>query len=148
MYALERLTAPKPEWEYAIIYAKGVQPFTIEARDQANIRWIRAESMIEIKVMGIGNPFDPPQPPYQGEGGIPMPAYPGTLVDFTDYVHVDEICRISFFFNTRIKENANLPRKSGILTAEGENQEIAKEREALEEKKEKKAKTKSDMKSV
>lgn len=128
MYALERLTSSKPNWEFAVIYCKGVQPFTIEAKDSANIRWIRDEHLVEIKVNGINNPFDPPREPQPLQDGRIIPGYPGSLVDFVDYVYEEEIARISFFSNTRnVKVNADMPGKSNILTAEGENQATATE---------------------
>lgn len=137
MYALERLTAPHPDWDSAIIYAKGVQPMGVEA-GKLGIRWIRAEQTLVIDGSDVEYPFDPPQQPRQTSDGRVIPGYPGSIADSTTYMHEEEIVRVDFFSNVRkrvVKTVANLPQngEGKLLTAEGETQDVAAERERLVE---------------
>lgn len=127
MYALERLTAPKPEWETAVIYIKGTQPFVVEKKDQGNIEWKRKEQMLVIHQRGIDDPFNPPAPPQELPNGRVIPGFPGCTCDLQDFIHEDEIVRVSFFNNSKARQNVDMPNTPKILTAQGENQETARE---------------------
>ncbi len=137
MYALDRLTAEKQTWDYAIIHAKGIQPMVLEWKDKNRIRRIREQALVEITKTHQEDPFNPPRGPVMGPEGM-MPAHPGYLVDVCEYFYEEEIVRITFFFNKRINtqaldamNNAQPVGEEGslILTADGENQQTAKEYE-------------------
>jgi hypothetical protein len=127
MYALNRLTAPKPEWETAVIYIRGTQPFVVEKKDHGNIRWLKAEDILIIKATKMDDPFNPPRDPYEIGNGRVVPGFPGATCDLEDHIHVEEIVRVSFFSNSQVKVNADLPQTPKILTADGENPDTAKE---------------------
>lgn len=122
MYSIDRITSPEPNWEYAIIYAKGVQPLAISP-DGLKIRLIRSENLLVIEEANVLSPFE--QSTLQEEYRI----------DKELHFFVEEIVRVEFYTNGRkIKIGAPGPAQGGILTAEGENQAIAKEREELSKK--------------
>lgn len=124
MYAIDRLTAPKPNWEYAIIYAKGVQPFAVSP-DGLNIR--RVDGVLIFTEKAVPHPFEQSTTEYD------------MVADKEVHFYEDEVVRIEFYNNAkRVKIHAQGPAQNTptILTAEGEHPAIAAEREKLLEKKE------------
>lgn len=158
-YAIERLTAPNPEWDFAFIFVKGINdPMGIDTKI-CETRFLRKEQLLELKIPRVQDPLNPPTEGGVGPEGV-VAATPGGLARLTVYVHIDEITSINFYNSFTeedykaigakalskkefIEKHTEGESKSTILTAEGENPDIAKEREELFERKEKALKEKA-----
>jgi hypothetical protein len=151
-YAIEHLTAPKPEWDFAFVFIKGIDNPIGIVPSTCKIHFLRDESLLELIIPRVSDPINPPTEGGPGPHGM-VEATPGGLAKLTAYVHIDEITSINFY-NSFTEEDYKaigakakskeefLKEKSTILTAEGENPDIAKEREELFEKQEKELKEK------
>lgn len=135
-YFINRLTASKPDWYGAIVYAKGVEPFGISA-DKSEIRHNSESQMIIVSMKNIDNPFDPASAPIR-YGPNPQdirPANPGSKVDSEVHMHEDEIVRIEFLTNLVKNKSPQMevtPALTGVTSKEEEQEKealITKDRE-------------------
>lgn len=111
-YMLERLTAPEPNYDYAIIYAKGVQPSLINAKD-GKIRWLRKEEVIEITMIDVEDVTMPSRPTRPGPNGQVLAGELGGIADVNIYYHEEEIVRIDFY------KKKSRPQMTGAANEEG-----------------------------
>lgn len=129
-YFIHRLTASKPDWYGAIIYAKGVEPFGVVA-GKSDIRYEKESQMIIVEMKAIDNPFDPftPAKRYGPNPQDVTEANPGSKVDSQVHMHEDEIVRIEFL--TNLVKN-KLPDMKVTSTLSGVTDEIEeKDKEEL-----------------
>jgi hypothetical protein len=127
MYSLDRLTAPKPEWNFAFIFVKGMaDPLGIDNKS-CKARWLREENLLEITVPRVQDPTNPPTEGGVGPNGI-VPPTPGGLAKLVSYVHIDEIIAVNFY-NSFTEEDykaigAKVRPKEDFLKTKEEEEEV------------------------
>lgn len=100
MYFIHRLTASKPNWEMAMIYAKGVEPCPV-AEGVATIR-LTGETLI-LTVIGKV-PY--PDPNHQIKA----------LCNVEIHYHIDEVVRVDFYSDlTAMPVKEVQPGKSDLI---------------------------------